>query len=305
MTNPLIIDELLTIRDYMRWAQSRFKAGEIFYGHGTDNAHDEAVQLILPLLDLPLDFDPRLLDARLIRDERIRLVEAINSRVDERLPVPYITGEAWFAGMPFYVDERVLIPRSPIAELIAADFQPWLGDIEPLRILDLCTGSGCIGIACALQFPDASVDLVDISEDALDVAESNVVRYALEERVDCIESDLFTELTDLRYDLIVSNPPYVDARDIAEMPPEYRHEPQLGLVAGEDGLDIVRRILLEAPDYLNEGGLLIVEVGNSWLALEEAFPAVAFTWIEFEHGEDGVFCFTREELLAYAALFAA
>lgn len=298
-----VIDELLTIRDYLRWAQSRFQAGEIFYGHGTDNAHDEAVQLILPLLNLPLELDPRLLDARLVREERIRLVDAINSRVDERIPVPYLTGEAWFSGLPFHVDERVLIPRSPIAELIAADFQPWIGDVEPLRILDLCTGSGCIGIVCALQFPDASVDLVDISNDALDVAESNIARYELEDRVACINSDVFNELQDLRYDLIVSNPPYVDESDLADMPPEYHHEPSLGLAAGDDGLDIVRRILVEAPDYLNENGLLVVEVGNSWVALEQAFPNVPFTWIEFEHGEDGVFCFTREELVMYAPAF--
>jgi len=299
-----ISSELHTLRDYLRWGISEFGRAGLFFGHGTDNALDEARVLVLHGLNLPLDLDPALLDARLTMFEREQVLQLIKRRVEERLPAAYLTHEAWFAGLSFYVDERVLVPRSPIAELIGQGFEPWLGGEYPLRILDLCTGSGCIGIACAYQFEDASVDLVDISLDALNVADINIARHELGDRVRAVQSDVFDLLSGEKYDLIVSNPPYVDAGDLATMPAEYQREPALGLASGPDGLDITRRILREAADYLNDNGVLIVEVGNSCIALDAAFPLVPFMWLEFEHGGHGVFVITREQLLENAASFA-
>lgn len=300
-----LVKQLHTIRDYLRWAVSSFNRAELFYGHGTDNAWDEALQLLMHTLNLPLDLGEQVLDARLSERERACLLELIEIRVRERIPLPYLTGEAWFAGFNFKVDERVLIPRSPIAELIEHEFQPWAGEHELFRIMDLCTGGGCIGIATALYLPEATVDLVDISEEALEVAAVNIERYQLSDRVQMLQSDLF-EAVDVAtgaYDLIVSNPPYVDKRDIDTMPDEFHHEPSLALAAGHDGLDIAKRILAQAPDYLSEQGLLVLEVGNSGMTLEEQYPDIPFTWIEFERGGHGVMVFQREELLQYRDRF--
>jgi len=298
VTHP--IDDLKTVRDFLRYASSRFAASELFYGHGTDNVWDEAVQLVMRTLHLPLENNTLFLDANLTRDERQLILERLEHRIGKRIPLAYLLGEAWFMGIPFQVDERVLVPRSPLAELIASGVQPWLGDKTVERILDLCTGSGCIGIAAATVFDDAEVDLSDLSTDALAVADANIAMHEVGDRVRTVQSDVFAQL-DGRYDLILSNPPYVDADDIASMPEEFRHEPVLGLAAGEDGLEIAHRILAKASDYLNPGGLLIVEVGNSWPALEEAYPKLPFIWLEFEQGGDGVFVLSAEDLAAWSA----
>ncbi|HET8711804.1 MAG TPA: 50S ribosomal protein L3 N(5)-glutamine methyltransferase [Spongiibacteraceae bacterium] len=304
MNDDEIIEELHTIRDYVRWGMTQFQRAGCYYGHGTDNAYDEALGLVLHTLALPIDIPLPILDARLIYAERDEVLRVLRARFEDRLPAPYITGEAWFAGYPFTVDERVLIPRSPLAELIEQRFAPWLSEArDSYRILDLCTGSGCIGIACALYLPEAEVVISDISDDALDVAAMNVQRHDAHDRVQVVQSDLFAALEGERFDVIVSNPPYVDAQDMAALPPEYEHEPRLALEAGDDGLDLVCVMLSEAAEHLNEGGLLIVEVGNSWVALEEAFPNVPFTWLEFERGGEGVFLLTREQLLEHADEF--
>ncbi len=304
MDNPLnfsndhesLAQEFFTILDLIRWANSEFNRHQIFYGHGTTEAWDEAVFLVLGALDLPWNSDGEILSARLSLQERKHVLKLINQRTKERIPAPYLIGEAWFCGLPFFVNPDVLIPRSPIAELIEQSFEPWL-TTEPDRILDLCTGSGCIGIACAAQFGQSEVDLVDISRAALDVADSNVSRYDLGSRANSIESDLFAALpAEHQYDLIVSNPPYVDAEDFDDMPAEFSHEPELGLVSGDDGLNATRIILKEAASYLTDQGILIVEVGNSAAALQNAYPNVPFTWIEFERGGHGVFLLTRSQL---------
>ncbi|MDX1458410.1 MAG: 50S ribosomal protein L3 N(5)-glutamine methyltransferase [Marinobacter sp.] len=298
MTQP--IDDLHTVRDYLRYVSSQFAASPLFFGHGTDNVWDEAVQLVMRSLNLPLENNTLFLDARLTREERVLILERARRRVEERVPLAYLLGEAWFMGMPFHVDERVLVPRSPLGELLQSGLQPWLGDKPVGRILDLCTGSGCIGIAAATVFDDAEVDLSDISADALEVAVSNIEYHEVGHRVQAIQSDLFDNLQG-RYDVILSNPPYVDAEDLASMPEEFHHEPQLGLAAGSDGLDIAHRILAQAADYLTPGGLLIVEVGNSWVALDAAYPDLPLTWLEFENGGDGVFLLTAEDLAAWRA----
>ncbi|WP_323814561.1 50S ribosomal protein L3 N(5)-glutamine methyltransferase [Cellvibrio sp. NN19] len=288
-------DQLLTIRDFLRWAASEFIAAKLFYGHGTDNPWDEAEQLVLHAIHLAPPLGDVWLDARLTTAERERVVANIQRRIEERIPAAYITGQAWFGGMPYVVDERVLVPRSPIGELIDKHFSPWLVN-EPQQILDLCTGSGCIGIACAHAFPDAEVQLSDISFDALAVAEENIQQHGVTERVFAIQSDLFENLLGQRFDLIVSNPPYVDAEDMASLPDEFHAEPELGLASGDDGLDFTRRLLTEALDHLTDDGLLVVEVGNSWPALEAAYPELPFTWVEFERGGHGVFVLTAQEL---------
>lgn len=298
-------EQLTSIADFIRYSFSRFNQESLFYGHGTDNSWDEAVNLVLQLLHLPWDFDQSFWNCRLTADERQTILSGIDKRINDRLPLPYITNQAWFCDYPFYVDQSVLIPRSPIAELIQNQFAPWI-DFEqrpPERILDLCTGSGCIGIACALTFEDADVDLVDISEEALCVANRNIMSFELQNRVRTIQSDVFSELNSdykSRYQLIVSNPPYVDKNDFLSMPEEYKSEPELGLISGDDGLDLVRQILAKAAFYLADDGLLVVEVGNSWVALEEAYPEVPFTWIDFEFGGHGVFVMTANELKQYA-----
>lgn len=288
-------EELSTIRDFLRWAASEFIAAKLFYGHGTDNPWDEAEQLVLHAIHLAPPLGDEWLDARLMRSERERVVANVQRRIEERIPAAYITGQAWFAGLPYVVDERVLVPRSPIAELIEKRFAPWLIN-EPQHILDLCTGSGCIGIACAHAFPDAYVQLSDISYDALAVAEENIQQHGMTERIFALQSDLFENLLGQRFDLIVSNPPYVDADDMASLPDEFHAEPELGLSSGDDGLDFTRRLLQEAADFLTEDGLLVVEVGNSWPALEAAYSALPFTWVEFERGGHGVFVLTAQDL---------
>jgi len=291
------INQLHTILDWVRFAASEFERNDVYFGHGTDNSWDEAVLLITASLHLPFDITPQQANCRLIDDEKTLLSQRIERRINERIPSAYLINQAWFCGLPFYVDERVLVPRSPLAEIIQNGVQPWLKN-EPNRILDLCCGSGCIGIASLQAFPEAQLDLADLSRDALDVAEINIDRHNLWQQVAAIESDLFADLTP-GYDLILSNPPYVDAEDLADMPAEYHHEPEMGLGSGNDGLDITRNILANAAKYLNDEGVLVVEVGNSWVHLEEAYPNVPFTWIEFEHGGDGVFVFTKEQLVQY------
>ncbi len=297
------LTELHTIRDMLRWAISRFNESGLYYGHGTDSSWDEALTLILRGLHLPHDINPELLKSNITAAEREHLQKLIERRIHDRIPVPYLIHEAWFAGMPFYVDERVLVPRSPIAELIEHEFQPWLDIGKVETILDLCTGSGCIAIACAKTFPSIQVDASDISTDALAVAKMNVLRYDIADQVQLFESDLFTELPPKKYDLIICNPPYVDAADMAALPLEYHHEPRLGLAAGNDGLDIVKRILATAQSYLSPTGTIIVEVGNSETALAENYPDVPFTWLEFQRGGGGVFLLTAQQLAACQKLF--
>ncbi|SEM12198.1 50S ribosomal protein L3 N(5)-glutamine methyltransferase [Halomonas daqiaonensis] len=304
LSDEALAEGLVTLRDCLRWAASEFHLAGLFYGHGTDSAWDEAVALTLGALHLPWNVDPAVLEARLLPMERTRIVSLVRARIETRRPLPYLLGEAFFAGAPFSVDERVLIPRSPVAELIEHGFAAWFPDEPPARVLDLCTGSGCIGIATALHLPGCEVDLADISPDALAVARENITRHDVGERVRAVESDLFAGLAGPRYDLIVCNPPYVDTRDLTTMPAEFRHEPALALGAGADGLDIVRRILREAREYLTGEGVLIVEVGNSDHHLEAAFPEVPFLWLEFERGGQGVFALTADELDAHAASFA-
>jgi len=298
------VGELHTIQDMLRWTVSRLNAANVYYGHGTDNPWDEAVQLVLPSVFLPLDIPEDMHTARLTSSERHRIVERVIRRVNERIPVSYLTNKAWFCGMEFYVDERVLVPRSPIGELIDNRFSGILRD-KPQHILDMCTGSGCIAIACAYAFPETEVDAVDISADALAVAERNIEAHGVENWVTPIRSDLFRELVSLQYDLIVTNPPYVDEEDMSDLPQEYRHEPELGLASGTDGLKLTRRILACAPDYLTEQGVLICEVGNSMVHLMEQYPEIPFTWLEFENGGDGVFMLTKQQLLDCAEYFTA
>ncbi|MGM0592937.1 MAG: 50S ribosomal protein L3 N(5)-glutamine methyltransferase [Pseudomonadota bacterium] len=303
MSTEQPVNDLRSIRDFIRWGWSRFNASELFFGHGTDNALDEAAYLVLHTLNLPPQVGEAYLDSRLTEPERRRVVQIINRRIEERLPAPYLTHEAWYGGIPFYVDERVLIPRSPIIELIEAQFQPWLQPEQVHSVLDLCTGSGCIAITCAAAFPDALVDAADISAEALDVARINIERYDMEEQVRAVQSNLFDSLKGTRYDVILSNPPYVDEQDMNALPDEFRHEPELALAAGKDGLDLVFTILYEAMFHLEPHGILVVEVGNSREALEELLPEVPFLWLEFERGGEGVFLLTAEQVREHHELF--
>ena len=294
--------DLHSIKDYLRWVYSSFNRADIFYGHGQDNAWDEAVQLVLGALKLPPDMPTELYDCRLTPSEKRTVVDFMLKRLQTRLPVAYITHSAWFCGLEFYIDERVLVPRSPIAELIQKNFEG-LVQHSPQRILDMCTGSGCIAIACADRFPLAEVDAVDLSIEALNVAELNIARHQMIERVFPLQSDLFEQLPKAQYDLIVTNPPYVDQQDIDDMPEEFRHEPMMALEAGQDGLILVKRILAQASDYLSENGVLVCEVGNSMVHLIEQYPSVPFKWMEFENGGDGVFALTKAQLDLFKELF--
>jgi len=295
-TDPVTVEQILTE------GQLLFETSDLYFGHGTDNAWDEAVFLVFYALDLPPDADRSVLNQQLTDIQCKAIHQLFEQRIRDRIPAAYLTGRAWFCGLPFAVDKRVIIPRSPIAELIMSGFYPWCST-EPQRLLDLCTGSGCIGIACAYAFENAEVVLSDICADALQVAQQNIQQHDLAARVSAVQSDLFENLADQKFDLIVSNPPYVDADDYASMPDEYFHEPELALASGNDGLDFTRRLLREAHDYLTEHGVLIVEVGNSGEALDRLFPSVPFLWLEFSEGDGGVFLLARDQLLEHRESF--
>ena len=290
------MNSLKTVRDFIRWGASRFGEAGLVYGHGTDNALDESAALVLHALHLGIELPGDTLDAVLSEIERQEVIRLIESRVSSRKPAAYLTHKAWFAGLAFYVDERVLVPRSPIAELITSRFAPWVMPERIGRVLDLCTGSGCIAIACACAFPGAHVLATDISGDALAVARENVARHELDHRVQLLESSLFERIGERRFDLIVSNPPYVPQKEVQQLPEEFMHEPVLGLSAGEDGLDVVVQILKNASHHLAENGILVVEVGCSQETLAELYPEIAFLWLEFEQGGEGVFLLEQDQL---------
>ncbi len=297
--------QLHTLNDFVRLGTSLFNAAHLYFGHGTDNAIDDAMMLVLHALYLEHEPPENFWSAGLTLSEKRDILALFRKRIEKRLPAAYLCGQAWFAGLRFRVNKHVLVPRSPLAELINAHFQPWL-ETEPLtQVLDLCTGSGCIAIATALTLPQVHVDAADISTEALAVAQQNVEDYGLQEQVTVLQSDLFEHLQGRRYDLIVCNPPYVDAQEMAHMPPEYQHEPELGLAAGADGLDVVKRILRDAAQHLNEEGVLIVEVGASQAALMETYAEVDFTWLDFAQGGHGVFLLTARQLEIHAAKWTA
>jgi ribosomal protein L3 glutamine methyltransferase len=296
------IEELQTVNDVLRWGVSRFNGSDIYLGHGADNPWDECFALVSFVLNMPPLANPDLMSARLTRSEREQIVALICQRIETKKPAAYLTNLAYFVDLPFYVNEDVLVPRSPIGELISNKFAGLVNQ-EPNRVMDLCTGSGCIAIACAYAFPEAEVDALDISPEALSVADENIHRLGVAERVIPIQSDVFSAVPEMTYDLIVSNPPYVDAEDLADMPEEFHHEPEIGLGSGEDGLDITRVILQQAASHLNDGGVLIVEVGNSMVHLQAEFPQVPFNWLEFENGGLGVFALTKEQLIEHESAF--
>ena len=291
------------MRDMILWGQQYLADADIYFGHGTDNALDEAAWLVSHAVGLAPTFSEAELEQGLNAGQQAEVKALLTRRVQERLPAAYLTHEAWFAGHRFYVDERVLVPRSPLAELILDQFQPWVEPDQLKRVLDLCSGSGCIAVATALALPQVEVDATDISPDALEVARRNVADYGLEQRVAVIESDIFDALQDKRYDLIVSNPPYVDAQDMAALPQEYLREPRMGLTAGLQGLDLVIPMLQQAAKYLTPNGVMIVEVGNSAEALQACFPSVPFTWLEFSYGGEGVFLLEAAQLVEYHDVF--
>lgn len=298
-------DSLETMLDFIRWGASRFTAEGLFFGHGTDNALDESAALVLHALNLQHHLPPAYLQSRLTTQEKGLVLELFQRRVYERVPAAYLTNKAIFAGLSFYVDENVLVPRSPIAELIENGFEPWVDPERVVRVLDMCTGSGCIGIACAYSFPEAEVDLVDVSPQAIHVAEKNIGQHNLRDRVNAIHSDLFASLDENRYDIIVSNPPYVSHSEMQALPQEYHQEPALGLEAGAVGLDIVTPLLQQASSYLKPDGIMVVEVGLSDEALQKQFPQVPFLWLEFERGGEGVFMLTAKQLVEYRSIFYA
>jgi ribosomal protein L3 glutamine methyltransferase len=296
--NQSITNELFTIRDWIRYAVSQFEVSDVFYGHGTDNAYDEAVWLIMSGLHLPMDTLNNFLDARITADERIKLAKFIDQRITQHTPTAYLLKEAWLQGLKFYVDERVLIPRSFIAELLADGLSSWIEFPEMVEsAADICTGSGCLGILLASVFPNAEVDVIDISQDAIDVANINIANYSLQTQVTAIKSDMFTALKGKKYDLIISNPPYVDAPSMAALPQEYQNEPQLALGSGDAGLDHTHTILREAANYLNDDGILIVEIGHNREALEAAYPNIIFNWLEVSSGNEFVFLLTKSQLI--------
>ncbi|WP_107928914.1 50S ribosomal protein L3 N(5)-glutamine methyltransferase [Neisseria animaloris] len=289
--------QLSTVRDLLRFAISRFNDAGLHFGHGSDNAHDEAAYLILHTLNLPLDILDPYLDAKLLQSEIVEVLELIERRVTDRVPVAYLTNQAWQGDFDFYVDERVIVPRSFIYELLGEPLQPWIEHEELVhRALDLCTGSGCLAVQMAHHYPAAEIDAVDLSLDALEVAAINVEDYGLQDRINLIHTDLFEGLEGT-YDLIVSNPPYVDAESVDELPPEYLHEPELALGSGSDGLDATRVIILQAAKFLNPKGVLLVEIGHNRDVLEAAYPELPFTWLETSGGDGFVFLLTREQLL--------
>lgn len=291
-------EELLTVRDIIRYAVSEFNRAHLFFGHGSDNAWDEAVYLTLFALNLPLDNLEPFLDARLLKEEKKHCLHLIKERVEKRVPLAYLTGEAWLQGHRFIVNEDVLVPRSPISELIVEQFQPWVADPEaPLHILDMCTGSGNLAILAALEFPHAHVDAVDISPKALAVAKQNVELYQLDLQVHLYQSNLFDELLENAYDVIICNPPYVNSTSMKELPDEYKNEPKLALAGGEDGMDLIRKILYTAPQYLSENGFMILEIGHEYENFLTAFPSISPTLLETETTTESILLLTREDLL--------
>jgi ribosomal protein L3 glutamine methyltransferase len=289
------VEELRDLRDLVRWCASSFTEHGLHFGHGTDDAITEAVTVVLHVLNLAPGLPDDLFASRLTRAERSKIVALAEERIRSRKPLPYLTAEAWFAGLSFYVDERVLVPRSPLAEWIAKGFEPFVDPDQVQRIADIGTGSGCIAIACALAFAESQVDAVDCSQEALEVAAHNVEQHGLEDRVSLVCSDLLAKCEG-QYDLIISNPPYVPKSSYLALAPEYMHEPELGLTAGVDGLDVVRRLLAQSASHLSPHGVLVVEVGEAAQAFEHAFPQLPVTWLEFENGGDGVFVLTRDGL---------
>jgi ribosomal protein L3 glutamine methyltransferase len=290
--------QLHTLRDWLRYAVSRFEEAGLFYGHGTQNSYDEAVWLVLATLHLPHDTLDNFLDAVLTEPERKTLAHHIERRVAERIPTAYLVREAWLGDFKFYVDERVIVPRSFIAELLREQLAPWVENPEEVvSVADICTGSGCLAILAAYAFPNADVDAVDISDAALAVAQRNITDYRLEQQVRAVKSDMLNALAGNTYDIILSNPPYVDASSMDALPPEYRHEPGLALGSGYDGLDHTHTLLREAAAHLNPGGLLVVEIGHNRDVLEAAYPILPFTWLEVSAGDQYVFLLRRENLL--------
>lgn len=298
MTSPT--QALLTIRDWIRYAVSRFEVSDIFYGHGTDNSYDEAVWLVMGALHLPLDTLDNFLDARLTESECEKLANFIEQRITNHTPTAYLLKESWLQGFKFYVDERVLIPRSFIAELLINDsLNPWIEHPELVTsAADICTGSGCLGVLLANAYPDAQVDVVDISVDAIEVCNINIANYGLQNQIHAIQSDMFKALTGKKYDLIISNPPYVDASGMTHLPQEYQNEPQLALGSGVAGLDHTHTLLQEAAKHLNDNGVLIVEIGHNRETLLNAYPNIAFTWLEVSSGDAFVFLLTKDQLAA-------
>ncbi len=299
-----INEQLNTTGDFVRFAASQFNQADLYFGHGMVNAWDEAISLIMFTLNLPEDLFEQVFTCQLTADEKQDVLTIIEKRIVEEIPAAYLTNQAVFANLPFYVDQRVLVPRSPIGELIEKKFSPFISEQNPpVRILDLCTGSGCIAIACAYAFPDADIDAVDLSIDALNVANINIENHGLSEQVIPIQSDVFSGVEGQVYDLIVTNPPYVDQEDVDSLPQEYLHEPEMGLGCGEDGLDIVRKILAESAEHLSENGILICEVGNSQIHVSSVYPEVPFKWLTFERGGHGVFMLTKAELQEFSDIF--
>lgn len=302
------MDNLTTLRDFLRYALSQFGAHRVELGHGTDSVWDEALALVFGAVHLPPDGDDRLLDATLTVAERACLKDLIERRVKDRVPVPYLVGRAWYAGLPFWVDSRVLIPRSPIFELVEAGFNPWLQVPEdrPLRFLDLCTGSGCLGIITALAFPESHGVLSDLDVGACEVARKNVEFHGLDDTLEVLQSDGFDGLFDEQFDLLICNPPYVDAEDMASLPAEYRHEPELALASGPDGLHLVRRLLSQAADWVTAEGIMVLEVGNTWGLLDAEVTAITqkpMTWVQFQQGGHGVCILSHAELVALYSAF--
>jgi ribosomal protein L3 glutamine methyltransferase len=290
--------ELLTLRDWLRYAVSTFTEAGLTFGHGSDSAYDEAAYLLLHTLHLPLDTLDPFLDAKLTAQEKATLLEILQRRVEQKIPAAYLTHEAWLGEFKFYVDERVIVPRSFIAELLRERLFPWVADADnTTAVLDLCTGSGCLAILAALAFPNATVDAVDLSPEALEVAQRNVIDYQLHNRINLIQSDLFAQLSGKQYDIIISNPPYVDAESVSALPAEYLHEPKLALGSGKDGLDATREILKQAAAHLTPHGILIVEIGHNRDVLEAAFPDLPFTWLDVSAGDEFVFLLHRNDLI--------
>lgn len=312
-------EQLSTIRDFIRFGVTVLRQYDAHLGQGTEDFFAESSALVLQTLSLDWSADPEILDAKLLQSEKDEFLALLQRRINERIPTSYLLNLSYFCDKPFYVDERVLIPRSPIAELIKYGFAPYFSDAHaenrhalpeirndhpPARILDLCTGSGCIAIALAYAFPDAEVDATDISKDALEVASINVEHHNMQYQIALLESDLFDKIpAEQQYDLIVSNPPYVDAEDMADLPAEFLHEPELALAAGQDGLDLVKKMLAVASDYLSENGLLVIEVGNSEWALRQNFNTVDFHWLQFQHGGTGIFALTAQQCREYKTIF--